>query len=108
MKKSLYFTVAWFLIAGLSLAVPKPKEKIFTGEIGDSMCGLKHMEGGAKECTEGCVKGGSKYILADTANGKVYQLSDQAKPKEFSGEKVKVTGTLEGDTIQVKAIEAAH
>ncbi len=50
---------------------------------------------------------GSKYVLADTAAKKVYNLSDQEKPKQFAGEKVKVTGTLEGDTIKVTSIEAA-
>jgi hypothetical protein len=37
----------------------------------------------------------------------VYQLSDQEKPKQFSGAKVKVTGTLKDDTIEVSSIEAA-
>jgi hypothetical protein len=44
-------------------------------------------------------------VLADLASGKVYQLSDQKKPEEFAGQKVKVTGTLKGDTISVTAIE---
>jgi hypothetical protein len=106
MKKLLSLSVTCLLIAGLSLAAPK--EKTFTGEISDSMCGAKHMMGGsAKDCTEKCVSGGSKYVLADTASNKIYQLSDQEKPKAFSGEKVKVTGTLKGDTIEISSIEAA-
>jgi hypothetical protein len=60
-----------------------------------------------KECTLECVKAGSKYVLADLASGKVYQLSDQKKPEELAGQKVKVTGTLKGDTIGVTAIEPA-
>jgi hypothetical protein len=46
-------------------------------------------------------------VLADLASGKVYQLSDQKKPEEFAGQKVKITGTLKGDTISVTAIEPA-
>jgi hypothetical protein len=38
-------------------------------------------------------------------NGKVYQLSDQKKPEQFAGQKVKVTGTLKGDMINVTGIE---
>jgi len=94
------------LVAGLSLAAGKTQT--FTGEIGDSMCGLKHTMGdSAKDCTEECVKGGAKYILADTVHGKVYQLSDQDAAKKYPGEKVKVTGTLKGETIEVTSISAA-
>jgi hypothetical protein len=83
--------------------------RTFVGNISDSMCGLKHMMPGKsnKECTLECVKAGSKFVLADVTHGKVYQLSDQKKPEQFAGEKVKVTGTLKGDTINVTAIEPA-
>ena len=47
-------------------------------------------------------------VLADRANKKVCKLSDQSTPEKFAGEKVKVTGTLDGDTIKVASIEAAH
>lgn len=114
MKKLAYLGLAVLLTASLTLAAPKlgkkgGGQKAFTGEISDAMCGLKHaMPGSAKECTEKCVQGGSKYVLADQAHKKVYQLSDQEKPKEFAGAKVKVTGTLKGDTIEVASIEAAQ
>ncbi len=114
MRKFIYLTVAFLLAASLSLAAPKQgKEgkggKTFIGNVSDSMCGLKHMmPGGDKECTLKCVEGGSKYVLADSANNKVYELSDQEKPKEFAGLKVKVTGTLKGKTIEVTSIEAAQ
>jgi len=92
--------------AGKSLAATRT----FVGNISDSMCGLKHMMQGMsdKDCTLECVKAGSKYVLADVAHGKVYQLSDQKKPEEFAGQKVKITGTLKGDIISVTAIEPAR
>lgn len=100
--------MAILLAAGIALASPKAEGKTFVGNISDSMCGLKHMmPGGDKACTLECVKGGSKYVLADPASGKVYDLSDQKKPAEFAGEKVKVTGTLKGKLITVTSIEAA-
>ncbi len=111
MRKLVYVGLAFFLAATMYFAGPKPQEdpKTFTGSISDSMCGLKHKIAGKtdKECTLECLKGGSKFVLADTAAGKVYQLSDQEKPKDFAGDKVKVTGTLKGDTIEVATIEAA-
>lgn len=114
MTRLVYLCLAFVLTTSLTFAGPKagkagPEHKTFSGEISDKMCGLKHMmAGSAKECTLKCVDGGSKFVLADTANNKVYDLSDQTKPKEFAGQKVKVTGTLKGDTIEVASIEAAQ
>ncbi len=113
MKKFASIALAIILAASVGLAAQKrakseKSSKTFTGEISDSMCGLKHMmEGGAKDCTEKCVEAGSKYVLADTDHKTVYELSDQSKPKPFAGRKVKVTGTLKARTIQVESIEAA-
>jgi len=105
MRRSIYFGLVLWMAASLCLAAPG---KTFVGEIGDSMCGAKHMmPGSKKDCTQECVKGGAKYILIDPS-GKIYQLSDQKKPEAFAGSKVKVTGTLKGDTITVASIEAAQ
>jgi len=109
MKRFTFPLLGLLLAAGLSLPAPgKDAGKTYVGSIGDSMCGAKHMMGGSdKECTLECVKKeGSKYILIDP-NGKIYQLSDQKSPEQFAGAKVKVTGTLNGDTIAVTSIVAA-
>ena len=110
MRRFTILCVALLLGASLSfVGSAKAATKTFVGNISDSMCGLKHMMPGEsdKQCTLDCVKAGSKYVLADQAKGKVYQLSDQKKPEGFAGQKVKVTGTLKGDTIIVSAIEPA-
>jgi len=110
MRRFTFLCVALLLGASLSFVkTAKAAARTFVGNISDSMCGLKHMMPGQsdKDCTLECVKAGSKYVLADVANGKVYQLSDQKKPQEFAGQKVKVIGTLKGDTISVTAIEPA-
>jgi len=79
------------------------------GYISDSMCGLKHMPGMGddKNCTLTCVKGGSKFVLADRDHKKVYQLDQagQDKAREFAGQKVKVTGRVTGKTIRVTSID---
>src|SRR6266571_5851275 len=109
MRKLVYLAVVFLLTATVYFAAPKPPTgpKTFTGSISDSMCGLKHMAGKTdKDCTLECVKGGSKFVLADTEAGKVYQLSDQTKAQDFAGSKVKVTGTLKGESIEVASIEA--
>ena len=97
------------LLAGFSLAAQKKSDtKEFYGKISDDMCGLMHTMGGSDaDCTRSCVKTGSKYVLADLKNQKVYKLSDQQKPADFAGQAVKVVGTLSGDTITVESISAA-
>ncbi|HEV8366681.1 MAG TPA: DUF5818 domain-containing protein [Pyrinomonadaceae bacterium] len=86
-------------------------ETSIVGYISDSHCGLHHMKGMGddKACTLMCVKGGSKFVLADRDHKRVYQLdkAGQEKAREFAGQKVKVTGTLRGRTIRVTGIEAA-
>lgn len=107
MRKFAYLVLTAFFGAALALAAPD--KQTFTGHIGDAMCGLKHGMAGAsdKDCTLKCVKAGSEYILADRDAGKVYKLSNQTAPAKFAGQKVKVTGALKGDTIEVSSIEAA-
>ncbi len=89
---------------------PNPTSAV-VGYISDSMCGLKHMSGMGddKNCTLTCVKQGSKFVLADRDHKKVYQLdkAGQDKAQQFAGQKVKVTGTVSGSTIQVSSIEPA-
>ncbi len=48
------------------------------------------------------------YVLKDSA-GVTYQLDDQKKAKDFSGQNVKVTGTLDSssNTIRVSSISPA-
>lgn len=86
----------------------------FTGVITDDVC-AKDGHGGMQmgptdaECTRLCVMvHDASYVLAD---GKaVYALSDQRTPYEFSGQKVKVVGTLDAktNTIRVDSMTAAE
>ncbi len=124
MKKLALSLVGVLVLASLSIAAPNPKKgggkgKAFTGEIIDSQCAAMGTHDPAgykmtntntpKDCTEACVKMGGKYALYDAAKKATYQLDDQEKPKEFAGQKVKVTGTYDSKTktIHVEKIEAA-
>jgi hypothetical protein len=84
----------------------------WTGKISDSMCGVKHAMGDKKmtdkECTDACVKGGSKYILV--LGDKVMKIDNQDFKglAKFSGDAVKITGEMgKNDTITISNIEAA-
>ena len=100
--------LALLLAASLTLpALAAGKTSTFTGEIGDAMCGAKHMSGTAAECTRACVKQGSAYALV--VGDKVYKLKggDAAALDKLAGEKATVTGTLDGDTISVASVASA-
>lgn len=102
------------LIALLSIAVmitvAASKAQTFTGEISDSMCGAKHMMENKADCTRACIGKGSSYALV--VGDKVYKLntSDKAaldKLNTLAGEQAKVTGTADGDTIEVSKVTPA-
>ena len=94
-----------------TISTAKGRERVVTGFISDTHCGLKHdMDGmDEKTCALHCtVQGGGKFTLADRAGKVVYNLDaeGQAKAREFAGQKVKVTGHVTGKSIHVVKIEA--
>lgn len=86
------------------------RKQTFTGEVGDAMCGRQHMEGSPADCTRTCVGKGSKYALV--VGEKIYILDTTDKTAlatldQQAGKNATVTGTLDGDTIQVSSVAAA-
>jgi hypothetical protein len=105
-----FLIVTLLTVAALSAAQGK---QTFVGTISDDMCGK---DGHARmrmgptdaECTTACVMAhDAAYVLVDGNN--VYTLSDQKKPEQFAGQKVRVVGILDAKakTIQVESITAA-
>ena len=86
----------------------------FTGVITDSECATgdhsrMRMGSNDAECARACVSAhGASFVLY--TGKEVYSLTDQQTPDKFAGQKVTVTGTLDGKTktIQVKTITAAQ
>ena len=89
----------------------KEGQQTFTGVVSDSMCGAKHMmPGDAVGCAHACLKQGSKYALV--VGDKVYTLetSDTSATEQLDkliGQKAKVSGSAEGDTIKVSSVSGA-
>jgi len=85
-------------------------KQTFTGEVGDAMCGRKHMEGEtAAACTRACVAHGSNYALV--VGDKIYTLKTDDKAAlatldQQAGKNATVIGVLDGDTIQVSSVAA--
>ncbi len=85
-------------------------KQTLTGEVGDAMCGRKHMEGAPAECTRTCVQHGSKYALV--VGDKIYSLDSSDKSvlaflDQQAGKNATVTGTVTGDSVEVTAAVAA-
>src|SRR5215472_4451387 len=98
MKRGAILAAAALLLAGGAIAAD------FSGYIIDESCSSKPAMKGNEACARKCIKGGSPAVLL-SADNKVYKLDDQAKVTEHAGHKVKVTGTLNGDTIKVDTIQ---
>jgi Protein of unknown function (DUF5818) len=120
--KKLLMVVAMLGVVGASLVSGETDEThAFFGEIADSQCALnvhsltrshkemlksKSMGGTSASCVAYCIKYlGGDFVLATKKD--VYRLDNQEKAGKFVGEKVKVTGDLEGKkgTIHVVSIE---
>ena len=106
--RTLPLLVGVALLSGASLGA----QPTWTGKIGDSACGAKHEEAvenegvmADRDCTQACVRGGSKYILV--VDGKVLKITNQDNKDlaAHAGHVVKVTGEMKGDSITVSTIE---
>ena len=75
-----------------------------TGYVGDDHCGKKSGPDHA-ECAKECVKGGSKPVLV--VGKKVYTISNPEKLSDLIGDKVEVTGEVNGDTITIEKVSKA-
>lgn len=100
---------AILLVAALltfTFAADKPQT--LTGTISDSMCGAKHMmPGSPKDCTQSCVREGSKFALV--VGDQVYTLEggDKVTLNRLAGEQATVTGAVKGNTIDVASVAPA-
>ena len=85
---------------------PKVSAQRFSGVITDSECGARHNKDAkmsSAECARFCVRNGAKYTLVDGETS--YALNGNAAEfGKFAGQRVKVTGTQDGNTIQVSSL----
>jgi len=111
MRQRIVFLLA---VAALAAALAAATDKqTFTGIVTDDNCPKadhSQMQMGPTdvECAKACIDAhGAMYGLYDGKN--FYTLSDQRTSEKFTGQKVKVTGTLDTKTraIRVESIVAA-
>ena len=98
MKKLL---AVFALVASCGLAAD------WTGYIVDKSCASKKAMWGNEACAQSCMKRGDPAVFV-TADGKVYQITEQDKVKAVAGKKVTITGKMDGETISVDSVKTAE
>ena len=99
------------LFAAVSMLPAALAAETFAGTVVDVMCKGKDLAGHTRSCAISCAKGGYGLVMADgkflkfneTGNAKTLALLKAAtKDKDL---KARVTGTLDGDVIQVQTLD---
>ena len=105
MKKILLISGSAALLAGMAFA------ETWSGTLVDVMCKSKDLASHTTKCAVSCAKSGYGLVLPDGkfvkfdegGNAKALaMLKSTSKEKDL---KAKVTGTLDGDTVAVTAID---
>jgi hypothetical protein len=84
----------------------KAKPNSWSGVVSDSNCGAKHVsEGNPAECTRACIQKGASYALVSGETVYVLKGGDAATLDKLAGERVTVSGSLDGNTIEVASVQ---
>jgi hypothetical protein len=82
------------------------------GEISDSHCRFKHMDGMESDetCVHHCRASGGKAVLIDRENNLVYTLDAEGEKQaaKYAAKRVRMTGHVMDKMIHVEKIEAAE
>jgi hypothetical protein len=98
--------------SGLPQTIQSPAVPVetFEGILTDSRCGAKHSAKvglSAADCTRVCVHAGEHFALVDGEN--TYILNGEpARLKRMAGERVRIAGNLNGNTIEVVSVAEAN
>jgi len=98
MKRVLAVVAAAFALTVLAARAADSTQ--INGWISDSMCGAKHAGSGA-ECVKSCIKNGEKPVFVDEAKKQVWAIDNPDAVKDFYGDHVTVTATVNSDKMSV-------
>ena len=95
-----------FLLLGCLFSYALPAAT-YTGWVSDATCGAGNAssKAEARSCAESCIKGGAAPVFVTEGDQKVYKIADAAKVKNHLKGKVRVTGTLKGDTLTITQVQ---
>jgi hypothetical protein len=105
-KRLLIVLVALAFVASLSSVAGAAKDSSLMGWVTDTHCGAKGDTPKHADCARKCVKEmGAKWALYTPSDKRVYTLEGASdKLNALAGQYVKVTGTVDGDTIKVQSV----
>ena len=96
----------WMVASLASFFAAGAMAESWNGTISDAKCAAKHESASEKDaaCVQSCIKRGEAPVFV--SGGKVYKISADSKDKVMSnlGQKVTVTGKLDGDTVTVESV----
>ncbi|MFN8009117.1 MAG: hypothetical protein U0V70_19235 [Terriglobia bacterium] len=105
MRKSLAWLIVCLLaVASHSLAATKGE---WTGWLSDAKCAANGAKESHKGCTLKCIDAGQSMVFVKEDDKKVFKLENAEKAKSLAGERVKLSGVLEGDTIKIDSATPA-
>jgi hypothetical protein len=80
-----------------------------TGYISDAHCGAKHHEvsDANSKCIAGCLKNGDPVLVVGDKVMK-FDADSAAKAKDYAGQNVKITATVDGGVVKIDSIAKAE
>lgn len=87
---------------------PAPAGENYQGVVTDSRCGARHARNSRlnpTECARLCVREGARYVLVD-GNRRYKLVGSQEALEKFAGQRIRVSGTRQGETIQVSSADS--
>jgi hypothetical protein len=93
-----------FVSGSVSVAAEKGK---WTGWLSDAKCAANGAKASHKGCSIKCVESGQAIVFV-AEDKKVYKLQGVDKVKSMVGDRVSLSGSMDGDTITVDSAKAAE
>jgi|SRR6516225_12396522 hypothetical protein len=101
---------ALLLAAGAfsAIAASAADSNSMNGWISDSMCGAKHA-GSGMACVKKCIDGGMQPVFVSEKDKSVLKIDNPDAVKDYYGNKVTVTGTVDSSskTVHIDSVAAA-
>jgi hypothetical protein len=79
----------------------------WTGWLSDAKCAANGAKAAHKGCAVKCVEGGQPVVFV-TDEKKVFKLDSPDKVKSLIGDRVVLSGDLDGETVKVAAVRKAE
>ena len=106
MRKSLTLLCVCLFVFSLNAFAGTKGEWI--GWLSDAKCAANGAKASHKGCALKCVEAGQAIVFVKEDDKKVYMLENAEKVKSLLGDRVQLSGSLEGDTIKVESAEKTN